>query len=209
MAGRGYFQVGEQGMFKQFQTAYVGAEYELKDSRAETEQKEELFLELLADGQTIDLMPPSSNGKHLEPGSTELAGGAIEIREPFTVAKAICATLVDYAKAVSPGCRAAAAAGGSLLGSLDQYAPAAGTERMASAGKRQSDNPDRQRAGGPLDITIAHASTVVNLNASRSGRAQRPQPARWSCDYSGQPRHRQIDVHAHAGDQSGAAAFAR
>lgn len=96
--GRGYFQVGEQGMFKQFQTAYVGAEYEPKDARAETEQKEELFLELLADGQTIDLMPPSSNGSQIEAGSTELAGGVIQIREPFTVAKAICATLVDYSK---------------------------------------------------------------------------------------------------------------
>lgn len=96
--GRGYFQVGEQGMFKQFQTAYVGAEYEPKDARAETEQKEELFLELLADGQTIDLMPPATNGSQSEPGSTELAGDVIQIREPFTVAKAICATLVDYAR---------------------------------------------------------------------------------------------------------------
>src|SRR5690606_2362461 len=96
--GRGYFQVGEQGMVKQFQTAYVGAEYEPKDARAETEQKEELFLELLADGQTIDPMPPSSSGSQIEAGSTELAGGVIQIREPFTVAKAICATLVDYSK---------------------------------------------------------------------------------------------------------------
>ncbi|MAS35136.1 MAG: hypothetical protein CL610_14085 [Anaerolineaceae bacterium] len=97
--GRGYFQVGEQGMFKQFQTAYVGAEYEPRDARTETDQKEAVFLELVTDGGvSIDLLPKSVNGaSESEFGATQLAG-EIEIREPFTVAKAICATLADYAQ---------------------------------------------------------------------------------------------------------------
>jgi S-DNA-T family DNA segregation ATPase FtsK/SpoIIIE len=95
--GRGYFQVGEQGMFKQFQTAYVGAEYEPREMRVETEQKSALFLELLADGQAVDLMPKSANGAQAELGATALASEP-EIREPFTVAKALCVTIADFAR---------------------------------------------------------------------------------------------------------------
>lgn len=94
--GRGYFQVGEQGMFKQFQTAYVGAEYEVRNAH-NAEQKQEVYLELIGDGVSIDLIPASSNGAESEHGATELAGSEMEIREPFTVAKAIVSTLTDYA----------------------------------------------------------------------------------------------------------------
>ncbi len=96
--GRGYFQVGEQGMFKQFQTAYVGAEYEPKAERVATEQKTDFFLELISDGRAIDLMPKSSNGAAAEFGSTQLATDEPLIREPFTVAKALCATVTEYAR---------------------------------------------------------------------------------------------------------------
>ncbi|HLV36828.1 MAG TPA: FtsK/SpoIIIE domain-containing protein, partial [Spirillospora sp.] len=80
--GRGYFQVGEQGMFKQFQTAYVGAEYEPKDEREAAAQKQDLFLELLSDGRAIDLLPKSTNGAEAEFSATELATDEPIIREP-------------------------------------------------------------------------------------------------------------------------------
>lgn len=107
--GRGYFQVGTQGMFKQFQTAYVGGDYEPK--REEETPKEKMVLELITEsGEVINLLPdtrtslPSSvggdgaggsNGSHAGQNG---AGAIVEISQPYTVAKAIVETIVSYAK---------------------------------------------------------------------------------------------------------------
>ena len=80
-AGRGYFQVGERGVYKQFQTAYVGADYGQSDRF-----QEPLVLELITEnGEVIDLLPNSDSIGH---------GGIGD--EPYTVAHAITATIVDY-----------------------------------------------------------------------------------------------------------------
>jgi S-DNA-T family DNA segregation ATPase FtsK/SpoIIIE len=97
--GRGYFQVGAQGMFKQFQTAYVGADYEAKREEAEPEEK--LVLELITDsGETINLLPETRTAFQ-SPDTASAAhngGGPLEIAQPYTVARAIVDTVIDYAK---------------------------------------------------------------------------------------------------------------
>lgn len=102
--GRGYFQVGAAGLFKQFQTAYVGGDYERK---AEDEApKEEFVLELIDEkGEKISLMPETRTSFQSMP--PEAAGGGngasaptgpIEIQQPYTVARAIVDTIVSYSK---------------------------------------------------------------------------------------------------------------
>ncbi len=110
--GRGYFQVGEQGMFKQFQTGYVGAEYETRAMREAAEQQDDVVFEVITDsGERIDLLPKtSSNGADHANGAgqdsedlnmmTQLSdeiAQPVNIQEPHTVAKAIIETVQDYA----------------------------------------------------------------------------------------------------------------
>ncbi|HVU11586.1 MAG TPA: FtsK/SpoIIIE domain-containing protein, partial [Phototrophicaceae bacterium] len=82
--GRGYFQVGEQGMFKQFQTAYVGAEYHRQDALiAERAVSEAPILEFLGTtGDKQDLLPrPARSNSHT-----------------YTVAQAVADLVVGYAE---------------------------------------------------------------------------------------------------------------
>jgi len=89
-AGRGYFQVGERGLFKQFQTAFVGADYQppLEDDSAE-----EMVLEIITDhGEAINLLPEIH---------TSYPAGVVPpeiISEPYTVAKAIVETIQDFSE---------------------------------------------------------------------------------------------------------------
>ena len=97
--GRGYFQVGTQGMFKQFQTAYVGGDYEPKSDQEE-HAEEKLVLELITEsGETVNLLPEARTAFQA-PGAPEAGrnGGPIEIAQPYTVARAIVDTVVDYSK---------------------------------------------------------------------------------------------------------------
>jgi len=99
--GRGYFQVGTQGMFKQFQTAYVGGDYERK--RDEEAPKEEMVLELITEkGETVNLLPETRTSFQSLPGDPAQGhtnGNApIEIQQPYTVARAISETIVSFAK---------------------------------------------------------------------------------------------------------------
>ena len=85
--GRGYFQVGERGMFKQFQTAYVGGDY---DPNATDSDGEIITLELLTEsGESIDLLPENAT---THPPSSILA------EEPYTTVKAITDTISEYAR---------------------------------------------------------------------------------------------------------------
>jgi len=93
--GRGYFQVGEQGLFKQFQTAYVGAEYDTEGS--DDKKQEELVFEIItAGGQKI--RPLEMNGAGAPVEMKTVLQGVLGMREPYTVARAIVDTVVDYSK---------------------------------------------------------------------------------------------------------------
>ncbi|CAG1000173.1 hypothetical protein GPROT1_03815, partial [Gammaproteobacteria bacterium] len=93
--GRGYFQVGAQGMFKQFQTAYVGADYERK--RNDEAPEEKVILELITgSGDVVNLLPDTRTSF---PASTN--GSSVQPTEPYTVAKAISETIVDFSKTES------------------------------------------------------------------------------------------------------------
>lgn len=85
--GRGYFQVGERGVFKQFQTAYVGGDYQQQSGGLSDD--EPMVLELITDsGQTINLLE-DSNATYLAPP---------QIDESSTTAKAICDLVIRYAR---------------------------------------------------------------------------------------------------------------
>lgn len=78
-AGRGYFQVGERGVFKQFQTAYVSGEYV-----PQTHDSDDLVLELITDhGEHINLLSENSSDK---------------TGEMFSTARAIVETVTQYAQ---------------------------------------------------------------------------------------------------------------
>lgn len=98
--GRGYFQVGEQGMFKQFQTAYVGADYEHKAEIGSDAEEEDYVLEIITQsGDVINLIPesptmfPTTHPSDETPGSVS---ATINIQQPYTVAKAIVEEIVAY-----------------------------------------------------------------------------------------------------------------
>jgi S-DNA-T family DNA segregation ATPase FtsK/SpoIIIE len=94
--GRGYFQVGAQGMFKQFQTAYVGADYERK--RVDEVPEEKIVLEVITgSGDVVNLMPDTRTSLPVS-GNGNVQQQSIQPTEPYTVAKAICETLTDFAK---------------------------------------------------------------------------------------------------------------
>lgn len=81
--GRGYFQVGERGFFKEFQTAYVGGDYAPQNQADE----DELVLELITDhGDVIDLLPDDTVSS--EPALAD---------EPYTTSRAISELVHDYA----------------------------------------------------------------------------------------------------------------
>lgn len=91
--GRGYFQVGERGVFKQFQTAYVGDDYAphraASNPAEDGSTDESLQLELVTDsGAAINLLP--------EIHSSTLFNNLD--REPYTVARAISEMIVSYAQ---------------------------------------------------------------------------------------------------------------
>lgn len=81
-AGRGYLQVGERGLFKQFQTAYAGGDYR---RRGEDDHEEVLEL-VLENGEIVDLL-----GRWSRRTSSILAD------EPYTTARAICEVIREYA----------------------------------------------------------------------------------------------------------------
>jgi DNA segregation ATPase FtsK/SpoIIIE, S-DNA-T family len=82
--GRGYFQVGERGTFKQFQTAYAGGDYH---HRQDGDSEEAAVLELvLESGETVDLL---AGWKHAP--ESALAD------EPYTTARAVAETIMNYA----------------------------------------------------------------------------------------------------------------
>ncbi len=84
--GRGYFQVGERGLFKQFQSAYVGGDFQPQQSQ-DAETGESISLELITNHGMIDLLP-SDEAQH-----TQIAGD-----EPYTTARAISDMLASYAR---------------------------------------------------------------------------------------------------------------
>jgi DNA segregation ATPase FtsK/SpoIIIE, S-DNA-T family len=83
--GRGYFQVGERGTFKQFQTAYVGGDYHY---RQEGIPQEAPVLELITEnGETIDLL-----------AAMKRAPESVLTDEPYTTARAIAETISLYTR---------------------------------------------------------------------------------------------------------------
>ena len=84
--GRGYFQVGERGLFKQFQSAYVGSDFQPQQSQ-DAETGESISLELITNHGMIDLLPSD------EAQYTQVAGD-----EPYTTARAISDMLASYAR---------------------------------------------------------------------------------------------------------------
>ncbi len=84
--GRGYFQVGERGLFKQFQAAYVGSDFQPQQPQ-DAETGESILLELITNHGMIDLLPMSDEAQH-----TQIAG-----EEPYTIAHAISDMLTSYA----------------------------------------------------------------------------------------------------------------
>jgi S-DNA-T family DNA segregation ATPase FtsK/SpoIIIE len=83
--GRGYFQVGERGLFKQFQTAYAGGDYQ---HREDGEAEEPAVLELvLESGETIDLL--SQWKPALESALSD---------EPYTTARAVAEVVINFAR---------------------------------------------------------------------------------------------------------------
>ncbi|MBK8033556.1 MAG: hypothetical protein IPK17_29470 [Chloroflexi bacterium] len=91
-AGRAYFQVGERGVFKQFQTAYVGGEYRdpIMDQSADDEP---LTLELLTDsGEVIDLLAQTRVPLPPSVVSSRFAD------EPYSMARAVVDVIIDYAQ---------------------------------------------------------------------------------------------------------------
>jgi DNA segregation ATPase FtsK/SpoIIIE, S-DNA-T family len=79
--GRGYFQVGERGVFKQFQTAYAGGDYLPALNGDDTPRRLELITER---GQTVNLLADD-------------AVYGIEI-QPFSVARAVAEAVTKYAR---------------------------------------------------------------------------------------------------------------
>jgi hypothetical protein len=88
--GRGYFQVGERGLFTQFQTAYVGGDYVRGRDDATGEP---VTLELITDsGEVVDLLPESFRRDVHARADSALRD------EPYTTARAICETIFRYSR---------------------------------------------------------------------------------------------------------------
>lgn len=81
--GRGFLQVGERGLFKQFQTAYLGGDYD--DS---AEEDDVLILEIVRTAeQAINLLPDIERPVTVDAYS-----------EPFTTGHAIVQSIQDYSQ---------------------------------------------------------------------------------------------------------------
>lgn len=91
--GRGYFQVGERGLFKQFQAAFVGGDYQHAvdfDEQAE----EEMILELITDsGEVINLLAGDPAATPAKYDTDHVLGD-----EPYTTVRAISESLSNYAR---------------------------------------------------------------------------------------------------------------
>jgi len=86
--GRGYFQVGTQGVFKQFQAAYVGAEYMPPSAEAAAQPQEEYVLDLIDEqGERINL---------LKAGNSTIRPHTAQSRS-VTIAKAIAEYTIEHA----------------------------------------------------------------------------------------------------------------
>lgn len=87
--GRGYLQVGERGLFKQFQTAYVGGDYQHSDEPG-------LLLEWVTErGEVVNLLDTSANGSNLK---TVVSGWENPLGdEPYTTARALTDALIEAA----------------------------------------------------------------------------------------------------------------
>src|SRR5690606_8132216 len=94
--GRGYFQVGAQGMFKQFQTAYVGADYERKQVDEAPEEK--FVLEVVTGSGDVVSMVPAARTSLPVSGNRQSTQQNLQPTAPYTAAKAICDTLTDFAR---------------------------------------------------------------------------------------------------------------
>jgi DNA segregation ATPase FtsK/SpoIIIE, S-DNA-T family len=91
--GRGYFQVGERGMFKQFQAAFVGGDYQ-QSGDTDAQSTENAVLELITDdGAVVDLL--ASDAKRF---ASQSAADNILAGEPYTTVRAISETLVHYTR---------------------------------------------------------------------------------------------------------------
>ena len=92
--GRGYFQVGEQGIFRQFQTAYVGADYE--PPQEASSKGEEYVLKLLQEnGDVLDLLDLEDDEE--EPVHTDIYATRAGVVERSTVGTALCDQIIYYA----------------------------------------------------------------------------------------------------------------
>ncbi len=90
-AGRAYFQVGERGVFKQFQTAYAGGEI-IDQARDSFVNDEPPLLEVLTDsGAVIDLLAQTRVAVPSAPPS-------ILTDEPYSTARAVVDVVIDYAQ---------------------------------------------------------------------------------------------------------------
>ena len=81
--GRGFLQVGERGLFKQFQTAYLGGDYQ------DTSKTDDVpILEIInANGNPINLLP-----------DLETSSETDSYYEPFTTGHAIVQSIQDYSQ---------------------------------------------------------------------------------------------------------------
>ncbi|MDQ7037247.1 MAG: FtsK/SpoIIIE domain-containing protein [Anaerolineae bacterium] len=85
--GRGFLQVGEHSLFKQFQTAYAGDDYNLR-LHGEDGMDEAMRLELITErGERVNLLPDIRAAYPTMPQSSE----------PYTIARAMSDLLHDYA----------------------------------------------------------------------------------------------------------------
>jgi DNA segregation ATPase FtsK/SpoIIIE, S-DNA-T family len=90
-AGRGYFMVGERGVYKQFQTAYAGGDYQ-----GENATDEPALLELVtADGETVNLLAEVNPTRTVAPAAN---GGVPADADPYTTAAAVVASVCDYSQ---------------------------------------------------------------------------------------------------------------
>lgn len=92
--GRGYFQVGERGVFKLFQTGYAGEDY-LTPMESDDDFDAPVVLELVFDNnESISMLPSSYSSFPSYHG---------EDPQPYTVARAISETIQSYSQQVGIG----------------------------------------------------------------------------------------------------------
>lgn len=96
-AGRAYFQVGERGVFQQFQTAYVGGEY-VERADADPDSAEALTLELVTDtGAIIDLLALDSQTP-ARAARSPASPSVLALEEPYSTGRAVVDVVIEYAQ---------------------------------------------------------------------------------------------------------------